>query len=101
MSHSLHVNGGRGGMLGGGPSFGAGGPGGGLGGGQGIGDDVFEDADVFEEAATSLLGQAAEGLGAVLLEPLADLDESGLVEDLEVPAEIAVGQGAEFLEVGE
>ena len=35
------------------------------------------------------------------MEPLPDLDEAGLVEHLEVPAEVAVGQVAEFLEVGE
>ena len=39
--------------------------------------------------------------GRLLVESLPDLDEAGLVQDLEVPAEVAVGEVAEFLQVGE
>ena len=38
------------------------------------------------------VGEPAGRLGAVPLEPLADLDEARLVEDLEVAAEVAVGE---------
>ena len=41
----------------------------------------------IEEAAAALVGQAAEGLGAVVAEALPDLNEARLVQGLEVPAE--------------
>ena len=68
---------------------------------EGVLDDGFEDVDVFEEPAPAVVGEPAEGLGAVVVESLPDLDEAGLVQDLEVPAEVAVGEVAEFLQVGE
>ena len=63
--------------------------------------DVLQHVDVFEEPPAALVGEPAEGLRALVVEALPDLDEPLLVEHLEVPAEVAVGQGAEVLQVGE
>src|SRR5271157_5762564 len=64
-------------------------------------DHGLEDVDVLEEPAATLVGDPAKGLRAILVEPFPDLDEAGLVEDLEMTAEVAVGQVAQLLEVRE
>ena len=68
---------------------------------EGVLDDGLEHVDVLEEPAAAVVGDPAEGLRPVLVEALPDLDEAGLVEHLEVPAEVAVGEVAQLLEVGE
>src|SRR5271157_1538050 len=84
------------------PSLGEVGRGGGLGGRlESVLDQGLEDVDVLEEPAATLVGDPAKGLRAILVEPFPDLDEAGLVEDLEMTAEVAVGQVAQLLEVRE
>ena len=68
---------------------------------RGVLDDGFEDIDVLEEPAPSFVGDAAEGLRPFLVVAFPDLDQAGLVQDLEVPAQVAVGQVAEFFQVRE
>src|ERR1700731_4202905 len=79
----------------------AGGDGCGAGGVEGVADDGLEHVDIVQKPAPAFVGDPAQGLGTVLVEPFPDFDEAGLVQDLEVPAEVAIGQVAEFLEVGE
>src|SRR3569832_627242 len=73
-------------------------PAGGLG---GVAHQPFEHGEIVEEAAAAGLGEAAGGGRTVALEALGDLDETGLLQHLQMPGEIAVGQAAELLEIGE
>ena len=68
---------------------------------EGVGDDVFEFGDVIGEALFADGGEFAPGMGAVVLEGFFDFDEAGFLQDGEVAAEVAVGEGAEVLEVAE
>ena len=62
---------------------------------------MLEYVDVFEETSAPRFGQAAESLGAVLVVTLPDLQQTLFLQHLEMPAEVAVSQGAQVLEVGE
>ena len=70
-------------------------------GADGVGHDVFQHGDIFDESLATQLGQDAQGLRAVVLEALPNLDDARLAEDLQVPAQVAVGQGAEVLQIVE
>ncbi len=69
--------------------------------GVSVSDDALELGQVVLEASAAERSQAAEGLRAFPLLTLAHLDEAGLVEDLDMPAEVAVGEGAELLQLAE
>src|SRR5438046_889546 len=43
----------------------------------------------------------AKRLRPIVLEALPDLDEAGFAENLQVPAQVAVGQGAQILQIVE
>ena len=69
--------------------------------GGGIGEDTFEFGDVIEEFAAPEFSEAEEGLRAGSLSSFPDLDELGFLKSLQVAIEIAVREGAEFLEITE
>src|SRR5215467_10688955 len=66
-----------------------------------IADEAFEHGEIFEKAAAAVLGQAATGMRSIALVAFGDLDQAGFLQHLEVSAEIAVGETAELLEIGE
>ncbi len=52
----------------------------------GVPHQPLEHGEIFQEAAAAELGQAATGMGAVALITLGDLDETGLLKHLQMPA---------------
>src|SRR5262249_27829141 len=67
----------------------------------GVGDDLLELGEVVEEAPTAGGRQPTGRVRPVVPEALLDLDQAGLLEDAEMPAQIAVGQATEVLQVAE
>ncbi len=74
---------------------------GGAGGPGGVGHDALQLADILQKTLAARRGQMADRQRPVAVEALSDIDEAGLLKKLQVAAEVAVGQGAEFLEVVE
>ena len=62
---------------------------------------LFEHREIVEEAAAAGLVRRQTGVRAVALVALGDFDQPGLLQHLQMTAEIAVGQAAELLEIGE
>ena len=62
-------------------------------GADGVGHDVFQHRDVLDETLAAVRGQHAQRLRAIVLEALPNLDQAGLAEDLQMPAQVAVGEG--------
>ena len=61
----------------------------------------FQHGEIIEKAAAAGFGQAATGMRPVAFIAFGDLHEAGLLQHLEVPAQIAVGQAAKLPEIGE
>src|SRR2546421_1363343 len=59
----------------------------------------FEHGEIVQETAAADLGQAATCVRPVALVALGHFDETGLLQHLQVPAQIAVGQAAQLLEI--
>src|SRR3984957_14302095 len=66
-----------------------------------IAHEAFEHREIVEKAATAVFRQTAARMRSVALITLGDLDQPGFLQHLEVPAEVAVGETAELLEIGE
>lgn len=66
---------------------------------RGVGDDSFEFADVLQQSLTPQIGEAAQRLRTLVLNPLPDFHQPGLLQRLQMPAQISVGQRAEILQV--
>src|ERR1043166_4702645 len=62
-----------------------------------IGHDVFEHGDVLDKAASPVGGELDKRLRPVVLDALPDLYDAGLLQELEMPAQITVGERAELL----
>src|SRR3974377_730249 len=70
------------------------------GGSRGIAHQSFQHGEIFEKATASDPGKTAGGVRTVALIALGYLEKPRFLQDLKVPAEIAVGQAAKLLEVG-
>src|SRR5262249_48517580 len=73
----------------------------GPGGAGGVAHDLLQHAQIAEIAPTTLGGDPADGLRPVVIVTLLDLDQPGVLEHLQMPAEVAVGQPAQLLQVAE
>src|SRR4051794_21990505 len=69
--------------------------------GGGVGDDLLEFGDVLEKSLAPALGQPAQRLRPIALVALPYLDKTRLLQQLNLPAEIAVRQRAQRLEIVE
>lgn len=63
--------------------------------------DLLKFFKVGEKALAPYGGEPAEGMGPVVAEAFPDLDDACVVEYLQMPAEVAVGQGTEFFQIVE
>src|SRR5229473_3292973 len=75
-------------------------------GGSGFGlarvtNQPLEHGQIVEKAASAAFRQATTGMRPVALITLGDVDEACFLQHLKMAAEIAVGQPAELLQVGE
>src|SRR4051794_37243978 len=66
-----------------------------------ISNQPLEHGQIFQKAAATELGKTAGGVRPVAFVALAYLNEPGFLQHLEVPAEVAVGEPAELLEISE
>src|SRR5712675_2455722 len=64
-------------------------------------NDLFKHGQIFKIAGAALPRDAADGLWSIAIETFGNLDQAGILENLEVTAEIAVGQAAQLLEIAE
>jgi len=67
----------------------------------GIADDLLERGQILQVTFAAIRGNAADGERAILVMPLDDLDEAGILEDSKVAAQISIGERAELLEIVE
>lgn len=67
----------------------------------GIANDLLERGEIFKIASAAGGGDPADSLRSVAVVASDDLDYFGPLEDTEVSAEIAIGQGAKLLEIVE
>ncbi len=67
----------------------------------GVANDLFEDGEVVQESLSAVGGQAAGGQWPVLFIALYDLHQPGFLQDLKMPAEVAVREAAQLFQVGE
>src|SRR5262245_31913403 len=91
----------RGGQSGRRPSFAKGGIGRRILGRQRVTEHTLQDIEVLAEAIAAVVGDADERLWSVSLVTFPHLDQSRLLQDRQVPTQVAVGEGAEALEVVE
>ena len=64
-----------------------------------ISNDLLEHPQVLHVAVPTLFGNAANSLRSIALETLRDRDEAGFLQNLYVPAQIAIGEAAQLLQV--
>ena len=64
-------------------------------------DDAFQFGEVGEESAFSRCGEGDARLGTGGRQGAVDLDQTGFVKNVKVPAEVAVGQRAQLFQLGE
>src|SRR5262249_48033349 len=68
---------------------------------RGFLDHALEHSEVVDEALPPAPRHAARGQGPLAVERLGDLDQASLFQDLQMAAEIPVGERAELLQVRE
>src|SRR5262249_1375876 len=68
---------------------------------QRVGDHGFEHVEVLAKALPAGSSNATQCLRPAVLEPLPYLDEAGFFENLKVPAQVAIGEGAQLLQFAE
>src|SRR4051794_31292620 len=69
--------------------------------GGGVGDDLLELGDVLQESLAPRFAQPAERLRTIVFRPFPHLDEPRLLEELNLPGEISIGERAQRLQVVE
>src|SRR5262245_5580091 len=67
----------------------------------GVAHDLLEHVEIVEVARAPFAGDPTHRLRSIAVETLDDLDQAGVVQHLQMPGEIAVGQAAQVLEVAE
>src|SRR5258706_12352655 len=66
-----------------------------------VADQWLKAREIIEKAATADFCKPTAGMRAVALVALGDFDQSCFLQHLKMTAEIAIGQSAQLLEVGE